>query len=225
MCNTGGTRAASNVDLAATNSLGETRRQRDRRRDLRNGDHRRQWRQVMTMRWLLLGWLVRWLLRGRLDCAAGGRRCGWSRGCRGSRWGRRGGSHRGRCARAGGRDIAGALVALDQLDDAVNDQPDQDQYNQCPADEHNGPAVPRGGLVFLVERVESVGRFRSLELLRRRARRGRSHRRRRCTRSRISAQAELGMLGRLIVEVVRRSGCHRTDGTDRSWQPHQLSTY
>src|ERR1700677_5203622 len=79
--NTAATQAAvdqqSNVDLAATNSLGETWRQRNHRRHLRNGDYRRQRWQVMPMRWRLLGWLVGRLLWGLVAGKAGG----WT-GCR-----------------------------------------------------------------------------------------------------------------------------------------------
>jgi len=89
--NTAATQAAvdqqSNVDLAATNSLGETWRQRNHRRHLRNGDYRRQRWQVMPMRWRLAGRLL-W---GLLDRAAGGWPGRRRRGCRRGRRGRGGG--------------------------------------------------------------------------------------------------------------------------------------
>src|ERR1700677_195581 len=147
--NTAATQAAvdqqSNVDLAATNSLGETWRQRNHRRHLRNGDYRRQRWQVMPMRWRLLGWLVGRLLWGLLGRAGGGG------GCRRDRAG-------------AGWDIAGALVAVDQLDDAVDDQPDQDHNKQGPGAEQYGPAEPRGGRRFFVAVSE---RFGGLVVLRR----------------------------------------------------------
>ena len=189
------------------------------------------------MRWLLWAWLLlRRLLCRRVHRAGGGRRCRRSRGCRGRRRRRGAGGCRRDC-RAGRWVITGAVVAVDQLDDAVDDESDQDRNKQGPADEHHGPAEPRGGLGVLVERVEKFGR---LELLRSRSRkrRGRQYwrqrrvwdgrhswrRRQLCTRWWGSAPAVVGVLGRLIVEVVRRSGCHRTDGTDAGWQLHPLRT-
>src|SRR5271163_1138274 len=214
---TAATRAAidqqSNVDLAATDSLGETWRQRNHRRDLRNGDYRRQRWQVMPMRWLLLGWLVCWLLRGRRDRTAGGWPGRRRRGCRRGRRRRCGGSCR-RDRAGAGWDIADALVAVDQLDDAVDDQPDQDHNKQGPGAEQYGPAEPRGGLGFFVERIE---RFGGLELLRRSRRSGRKGWRgwSLCPTWWVSAHAIVAVLGRLIVEVVRRAvACHGTDGTD-----------
>src|SRR6202453_5154790 len=214
--NTAATQAAvdqqSNVDLAATNSLGETWRQRNHRRHLRNGDYRRQRWQVMPMRWRLAGRLL-W---GLLDRAAGGWPGRRRRGCRRGRRGRGGGCGGGcRRDRAGaGWDIAGALVAVDQLDDAVDDQPDQDHNKQGPAAEQYGPAEPRGGLAFFVERIE---RFGGLELLRRSRRSGRKGWRgwSRCPTWWVASHAIVAVLRRLIVEVVRRAvSCHGTDGTD-----------
>src|ERR1700677_4115195 len=166
--NTAATQAAvdqqSNVDLAATNSLGETWRQRNHRRHLRNGDYRRQRWQVMPMRWRLAGRLL-W---GLLDRAAGGWPGRRRRGCRRGRRGRGGGGCR-RDRAGAGWDIAGALVAVDQLDDAVDDQPDQDHNKQGPGAEQYGPAEPRGGLGFFVAVSE---RFGGLVVLRRSRRSG-----------------------------------------------------
>ncbi len=106
------------------------------------------------------------------------------------------------------------MAPVNQLYDAVDDEGDQDQNGQNPRDEHHGLAVPRRGLGFLVERVERLG----LLVVGRDFRRGRrawwgSARRR------ASANAEVGVLGRLIVEVVRRAiACHGTDGTDITCQ-------
>ena len=88
---------------------------------------------------------------------------------------------------------------LGQLNDAVDDQRDQDQNNQRPADEHHRSAVPLGGFGLLAESVE-----RRLGLFGRRRRfRG--------------GPIDVGMPGRLIVEVVRWAvGWHGTDGTERA---------
>jgi hypothetical protein len=163
------------------------------------------------MRWVLLCGLARWLLGRRFDRAAGGR-------CRRGRGGRRrrrggGSGRRGRAGRDGTWDMAGALVSVNQLHDAVDDQRDQDHDKQNPADQHHGLVVPGGGLGFLVERVEG---FRRLEVF------GQSFWPNGCrgsTRWRMSARAIVGMLGRLIVEVVRWAvACHGTDGTDTTCQ-------
>jgi hypothetical protein len=162
------------------------------------------------MRRLVLCRRARRLLGRRLDPAAGGR----CRRGRGGRRRRRGGSGWwGRAGRAGTWDMAGALVSLNQLDDAVDDQRDQDHDKQNPADQQHGLVVPGGGLGFLVERVDGFGR---LEVF------GQSFWPDGCrgsARWRMSAHAIVGMLGRLIVEVVRWAvACHGTDGTDTTCQ-------
>ena len=205
-----------NLDRAATYVSAQPGGDRNRRRDFRNGDHRRQLRQVMPMRWLLLGGLLlgrllSWLLYRRLDRTAGRRRRG-----RGGR--RRCGGGSGRRGRAGTWDVAGALLSLEQLRDAVDDQRDQDQNEQRPANEHRRFAIPRGWLGFLVERVDRLVRF---ELLRRSFPRGLIGRGR-FTGWRLFNHAEVGVPGRLIVEVLRSAiACHGTDGTDPTCEPAQ----
>ena len=121
-----------------------------------------------------------------------------------------------RAGRAGFRGVAGALLSMDQLDDAVDDQRDQDQNEHEPADEQHGLAVPGGGLGFLVDRVD---RFGLLEPI---GRVGWGNGWRGFTGRRVSAHAVVGMLGRLIVEVVP-IGCHGTDGTDAVCQSPDVS--
>ena len=157
--------------------------------------------------WGLLGWLLSWLLGWlwcrRLDRAAGRRcrgrgarrRCG--RGCAGRR------------GRAGAWDGAGALLSAEELHDAEDDQRDQDQDEQGPGKKDQWPAIPRGGLGLLVERVDGLVGF----VLRRLP--GGLLGGGRCRGWRLVNHAEVGMPGRLIVEVVRRAvACHGTDGTD-----------
>ena len=161
---------------------------------------------------LLLGRLLSWLLYRRLDRTAG-RRCRRGRGGR-----RRCGGGSGRRGRAGAWEVASALLSLEQLRDAVDDQHDQDQNEQRPANEHRGFAIPRGWLGFLVERVDRSVRF---ELLRRSFPRGPIGWGR-FTGRRLFNHAEVGMPGRLIVEVVRWAiACHGTDGTDPGCEPAQ----
>ncbi len=106
--------------------------------------------------------------------------------------------------------MAGALASPEKLGYAVDDQRDEDQHHQGPADERRRLAVPRAGLGFL---VYGLG---GLELIRRNGtgRDGRTGRRLRTGRL-VSASAEVDMLGRLVVEVIRWAvACHATDGTD-----------
>ena len=167
------------------------------------------------MRWLLLcgllGRLLGWLLCRRLDRTAG-RRCrvrGARRCCGGGRAGRRG--------RAGTWDRVGALLSAEQLRDAEDDQRDQDQDEQGPSKEHHWPAIPRGGLGFLIERIDG---FAGYVLLRRCLPRGLSGGR--FAGWRVLNHAEVGMPGGLIVEVVRWAvACHGTDGTDPTCEPAQ----
>jgi hypothetical protein len=203
-----------NLDRAATNLSAQGRRDRHRWPS-RNGDHRRQLWQVMPMRWFLLCGLLGWLL-GRLLCRRLDRTAGLR--CRGRGARRRcGGGCAGRRGRAGTWDWVGALLSAEQLHDAEDDQRDQDQDEQGPAKEHHWPAIPRGGLGLLVERVDE---FVGYLLLRRCLPGGLSGGR--FTGWRVLNHAEVGMPGRLIVEVVRRAvACHCTDGTDPTREPAQ----
>ncbi len=111
--------------------------------------------------------------------------------------------------------MAGALASPEKLGYAVDDQRDEDQHHQGPADERRRLAVPRAGLGFLVYR------FGGLELIRGNRWRGRNGGRGRRLRTvwLVSAHAVVGMLGRLIVEVIRWAvACHGTDGTDPTCQ-------
>jgi hypothetical protein len=205
-------RSAANLDRAATYLSAQGRRDRHRWPS-RNGDHRRQLRHVVPMRWLLLGGLplcrlLGWLLCRRLDRTAG-RRCrrGSRRRCGSGRAGRRGS--------AGTGDAASALFSLEQLHEAVDDQRDQNQNGQGPTNKHHGFAIPRGWLGLLVERV--AVRFISL-----RPSSSRCLINSRFSRWRLFNHAEIGMPSRLVVEIVRWAiACHGTDGTGPTCGPAQ----
>jgi hypothetical protein len=205
---TAATRAATdqqpNLDRAATCLSAQARRDRHRWPS-RNGDYRRQLWHVMPMRWLLLGWLLGWLLCRRLDRTAGRR-------CRRLSCGRRRcGGGAGRRGRAGTGDVANALLPLQQLHEAVNDQRDENQNRQGPANEHHGFAIPRGWLGYLVEQVPVGFVLLRRSLPRLLISRGRF------TRWRLFNHAEVDMARRLLMEVVRWAiACHGTDGTDPS---------